>query len=140
MAKNNVKRIIDANLNRVREALRTVEDSLRFILNDEIFYKKIRKIRHDTDKILRIYYGDLIVERDSFKDLGRQIPETLKKNTTSIMIANLKRAQEALRVLEEYSKSYIPETSPEFKKQRYAVYSVEKSIFVKYKKIFKFER
>ena len=126
-------RIIDANLNRCREGLRVIEDSLRYVLNDGVLYKKIRNIRHNTDKILRERYVSLIKERDSVKDSGRKMPETSKKDLPSIIIANFKRAQESLRVLEEYSKTVFPESSPLFKKQRYAVYNLEKAVYLKYK-------
>ncbi|MDR0822764.1 MAG: hypothetical protein LBN20_03170 [Endomicrobium sp.] len=134
---NNINRIIDANLNRCREGLRVVEDCLRFILDDAVLYKKIRKIRHNTDKILRAEYANLIIERDSFDDKGRTIPETNKKELPQIIVANFKRAQESLRVLEEYSKTIIPQAAGEFKKQRYSAYNLEKAVFLKYKKIFK---
>ena len=129
-------RIIDANLNRCREGLRVVEDSLRFVLNDGSFYKKIRGIRHDVDKILRDNYGKLIKERDSSDDSGRQMPELLKKELSGVIVANFKRVQESLRVLEEYSKTFFPEASADFKKQRYAAYSAEKLVYLKYRKFF----
>jgi thiamine-phosphate pyrophosphorylase len=132
-----ILRIIDANLNRCREGLRVVEDSLRFVLGDTAFYKKVRNIRHNVDKILRSKYGELLKERDSFNDSGRQIPETSKKELSEIITANFKRTQEALRVLEEYSKAFTPKASAEFKKQRYAIYNAEKSIYLKYKNFFK---
>jgi thiamine-phosphate pyrophosphorylase len=132
--KKSILRIIDANLNRCREGLRVVEDSLRFVLNDEVLYKKIRTIRHSVDKILRTKYNEFIKERDSIEDSGRQIPETTAKELDGIIVANLKRAEESLRVLEEYSKVVIPETSTNFKKQRYLVYTAEKNIYLKYKK------
>ena len=131
-----VLRIIDANLNRCREGLRVVEDSLRFVLNDGSFYKKVRGIRHDVDKILRDSYGELIKERDSSNDSGRQMPELSKKELAGVIVANFKRAQESLRVLEEYSKTFSPEASADFKKQRYAAYSAEKSVYLKYIKFF----
>jgi hypothetical protein len=131
--RESVLRIIDANLNRCREGLRVVEDGMRFVLNDGFIYKKIRKIRHSVDKILRNSYGELIKERDSFDDSGRQMPEMSKKELTNIIIANFKRAQESLRVLEEYSKALFPKTSAEFKKQRYAAYDAEKSVYLKYR-------
>ncbi len=136
LKQKDVKRIIDANLNRCREGLRVVEDSLRFVLGDSVLYKKIRNIRHNTDKVLRDKYGELIKERDSYNDSGRKMPETAKKEITAVIIANFKRAQESLRVLEEYSKTFIPEASPVFKKQRYAAYNTEKEVYLKYKKFF----
>jgi thiamine-phosphate pyrophosphorylase len=132
--RESILRIIDANLNRCREGLRVVEDSLRFVLNDGFLYKKIRRIRHSVDKILRNSYGELIRERDSFDDSGRQMAEISKKALADIITANFKRAQESLRVLEEYSKTLFPKASACFKKQRYAVYDAEKSIYLKYSK------
>ena len=129
-------RVIDANLNRCREGLRVVEDCLRYVLNDGILYKNVRNIRHNTDKVLRKNYASLIKERDSVKDSGREMPETSKKKLPSIIIANFKRTQESLRVLEEYSKTVFPKSPPLFKKQRYAAYNLEKAVYLKYKKIF----
>ena len=129
-------RVIDANLNRCREGLRVIEDCLRYVLNDGTLYKKIRMVRHGADKILRSGYAALIKERDALDDSGRKMLEISKKNLPDIIIANFKRAQESLRVLEEYSKTVFPEASAEFKKWRYAAYNLEKSVFLKYKKIF----
>ncbi|MDR1721215.1 MAG: hypothetical protein LBR09_02350 [Endomicrobium sp.] len=128
-----VLRIIDANLNRCREGLRVIEDSIRFILNDGVLYKKVRKIRHSVDKVLRDRYGELIKKRDSFDDSGRKMPEMSKRDLPELMIANFKRAQESLRVLEEYSKTFIPMASADFKRQRYTVYNLEKEVYLKYK-------
>ncbi|MDR3281553.1 MAG: hypothetical protein LBS78_00795 [Endomicrobium sp.] len=129
-------RVIDANLNRCREGLRVVEDSLRFVLNDGTIYKKIRNIRHDIDKILRGKYGELLMERNSVEDVGREVLESPKRGIQDIVSANFKRVQESLRVLEEYSKSFIQESSAEFKRQRYLVYIVEKLVYLKYKNFF----
>jgi thiamine-phosphate pyrophosphorylase len=131
--KKSVLRIIDANLNRCREGLRVVEDSLRFVLDDKTLYKKIRDIRHNVDKILRTKYGELINERDSDEDAGRQIPETTTKELSSVILANFKRIEESLRVLEEYSKVFAPGLSLDFKKQRYLTYTTEKIVYLKYK-------
>jgi len=135
-----VLRIIDANLNRCREGLRVVEDSLRFVLNDGVLYKKIRIIRHSVDEILRNRYIELIKERDSFGDSGRQIPEMSERELPDVLIANFKRAQESLRVLEEYSKTFMPVASSDFKRQRYAAYNAEKEVYLKYKIYFKEEK
>jgi thiamine-phosphate pyrophosphorylase len=131
-------RIIDANLNRCREGLRVVEDCLRYVLNDSALYKTIRTVRHETDKVLRNDYAVLIKERDSVADGGRHMPETVKKELQAVITANFKRAQESLRVLEEYSKTVFPEVSPLFKEQRYKVYNLEKEVFLKYESALRF--
>lgn len=40
-------RILDANLNRAREALRVMEDIARFALNDAALSGELKAIRHD---------------------------------------------------------------------------------------------
>ncbi len=127
---NPALRIVDANMNRCREGLRVVEDSLRFILNDDVLYKKVRKVRHETDKVLRDKYGILISKRDSYNDSGRKMPEKSIKSLPAVIVANFKRAQESLRVLEEYSKTVFPAKAALFKKQRYALYNLEKKVFL----------
>ncbi|MDR0401738.1 MAG: hypothetical protein LBH27_01920 [Endomicrobium sp.] len=133
--KKNILRVIDVNLNRCREGLRVVEDALRFVLNDS-FFSEIRKTRHNIDKIFNNIYDDLLNDRDSFIDLGRQIHECQSKTLSDLIIANFKRAQESLRVLEEYSKIFFPMISENFKKNRYIVYDLEKMVYLKYKIIF----
>ncbi|MDR3112535.1 MAG: thiamine-phosphate pyrophosphorylase [Elusimicrobiota bacterium] len=128
-----IKRLIDANLNRCREGLRVVEDILRFVLNDEVLYKKVRKLRHNVDAVLRDYYEDLIKTRDIAKDCGRTILEAEKKTLLGIIAANLKRVQESLRSLEECSKIFLPKASQDFKKQRYTTYNLEQDFFKLYK-------
>ncbi len=44
---NGVLRILDANLNRAREALRVVEDYARFVLNDDALCGELKQLRHD---------------------------------------------------------------------------------------------
>ncbi|MDR3071437.1 MAG: hypothetical protein LBU29_02460 [Endomicrobium sp.] len=131
-----ILRIVDANLNRCREGLRVVEDSLRFIVNDDVLYKKIRNIRHNIDRILRDIYPELIKGRDPFGDPGREMHEVLKKDLHVAVIANFKRAQESMRVLEEYSKIFLPVLSAEFKKYRYETYIAEKLVYLRYRKFF----
>jgi thiamine-phosphate pyrophosphorylase len=103
------------------------------VLSDETLYKEIRKIRHDTDKILRDKYPELIAQRDTNSDSGKTIPETIKKELPEIIIANFKRVQESLRVLEEYSKPLFPPASPQFKTQRFAIYKSEKTLMTTHK-------
>jgi len=119
-------RIIDANLNRAREALRVIEDALRFVIADETLSGEIKKLRHDTDKVLRSSYGVLIAARDSAGDFGRKAKEPAKKTLESLITSNFKRAGEALRALEEYSKVVFAAKAEAFKKLRFKVYELEK--------------
>ena len=129
-------RILDTNLNRCKEGLRVVEDTCRFVFCDENLYKKIRKIRHLSSKYLTEQYEQLLSARDSIKDSGRKAKEQSRENLKNIVIANFKRAQESLRVLEEYSKIINFDIALKYKALRYEVYNIEKKMLLKYKNIF----
>ena len=47
-----VVRIIDANLNRAREALRVIEDHARFALDDADAAATTKRLRHDLRRII----------------------------------------------------------------------------------------
>ena len=119
-------RIFDANLNRAREGLRVIEDTARFVVGNKNGYKKIRLLRHHIDKITRAIYPNLLRERNSLEDVGRKTKELKRKNLNSILSANFRRAQESLRVLEEYSKLISSKSSSSFKEIRFKLYSLEK--------------
>ena len=123
-------RILDTNLNRTKEGLRVIEDSARFVFNDEQIYKQLRTIRHKATSFLENKYEQLICERDSIKDVGRKVAEDKRTNIKNIIIANFKRVEESLRVLEEYSKLINFETALNYKELRYSIYQIEKD-FVK---------
>ena len=129
-------RILDTNLNRCKEGLRVVEDTCRFIFCDETLYKKIRKVRHLSSKYLTDQYEQMLYARDSIKDSGRKAKEQSRQNFKNIVIANFKRAEESLRVLEEYSKIIDFDIALKYKALRYEVYTIEKKMLLKYKNIF----
>ena len=129
-------RILDTNLNRCKEGLRVVEDTCRFVFCDETLYKKIRKVRHLSSKYLTDQYEQMLTARDSIKDSGRKAKEQSRQNLKNIVIANFKRAEESLRVLEEYSKIIDFNIALKYKALRYEVYTIEKKMLLKYKSIF----
>lgn len=120
-------RLIDANLNRLREGIRVVEDIYRYIYNDKQTATQLKSLRHKS----RInIYNDLLDSRDIQNDvLKKTIESELNRtNLNSILIANFKRAQESARVLEEFGKLISIETSETFKSIRYGLYHIEKTI------------
>jgi thiamine-phosphate pyrophosphorylase len=126
MTKENL-RLLDANLNRLREGIRVVEDIYRYIFNNKEIASQLKQLRHKARISL---YEELLDSRDIQNDV-------LKKSTTSeqnrtdlhsILIANFKRAQESSRVLEEFGKLIDIKTSENFKDIRYQLYHLEKSI------------
>lgn len=125
-------RILDTNLNRCKEGLRVIEDTARFVFCDEVIYKNTRKIRHQATTYLAKEYEQMLSARDSIKDSGRKAKEQSRINLDSIVIANFKRVEEALRVLEEYSKIINFDTALKYKALRYKVYTIEKKMFLKY--------
>lgn len=129
-------RILDTNLNRCKEGLRVIEDTSRFVLNDDNLYKKIRKVRHLSSQYLSKHYEQMLSARDSIKDCGRNAKEQSRENLKNIVIANFKRAQESLRVLEEYSKIIDFDIALKYKALRYEVYTIEKKMVLKYKDLF----
>lgn len=121
-------RLLDANLNRAREGLRVVEDAARFVWEDPKRYRRIRNLRHRLHELTAARYKDLVKHRESETDTGRRIKEAGRSSVSAVVSANLRRAQEAVRVLEEYSKVFSPHAAGEFKKIRYQLYIEEKRI------------
>ena len=103
MTTNQNLRLIDANLNRLREGIRVVEDIFRYIYNDKQTSSKLKQLRH-LSRIEK--YDELLEARDITNDvLKKSIPsEQNRENLQSILIANFKRVQESSRVLEEFTK------------------------------------
>jgi thiamine-phosphate pyrophosphorylase len=126
MTKNNL-RLIDANLNRLREGIRVVEDIFRYIYNDKEISSKLKAIRH---KCRVDNYQELLNSRDIKNDvLKKSIPsEQNREDIYSILIANFKRAQESSRTLEEFTKLVNIKTSENFKSIRYELYNLEKAL------------
>jgi len=125
-------RVIDANLNRLKEGIRVIEDIMRYRDNNKDLSLKLKEIRHKS----RInQYKELLQNRDSIGDvLKTSTKSELKRtNITSILIANFKRAQESSRVLEELFKLENIIYSENFKSIRYQLYNLEKEIILKEK-------
>ncbi len=123
-------RIIDANLNRLKEGLRVCEEVARFAIESPDLTAGFKKIRHRIDAIIKGLPGKitLLKERDSLKDIGRniQINELKRENYQDIFFANIQRAKESIRVLEEFSKLINKDIALKFKKIRYSTYEIEK--------------
>ena len=130
-------RVIDANLNRSREALRVCEDLTRFILDDEVLTKSFKDIRHKITKIANVLFQkDMSIKyRNSLKDVGRKnsFDRIKTSNLKSLFYKNSHRAQESMRGLEEFSKLMIPALSKDFKVLRFKLYSLEKKTIKKWK-------
>jgi len=127
-------RIIDANLNRVGEGLHLLEEVARLTLNDAELTKQLKTMRHEIIRGDMDFNKELIRARDSEGDVGIDIEvsgEKKEKELPIIIVANSRRVQEALRVLEEMAKvpDITPELDPEkFKKARFELYTIEQKL------------
>lgn len=130
---NIIVRILDANANRAREGLRTAEEYVRFGVGDESWSGKFRGYRHRITAILNqsVPHAELCGSRQSREDCGNPSlhPERqggregeLPQETA---VRGLKRAQEALRALEEYAKGLGGSASGEFAQVRFELYEAE---------------
>jgi hypothetical protein len=120
----NYLRLIDANLNRLREGIRVVEDIFRYVYNDKQTALKLKELRH----LSRLEnYIELLETRDVKNDVLRSSIKSEQNRTDlySILIANFKRAQESSRVLEEFTKLTSVKDSEIFKYIRYELYNLE---------------
>ena len=123
-------RIIDANANRAREGLRVVEEISRFILENGEVTSAWKEARHRISVILSKLPGNsLVKERNSDSDVGKESylrEEGERADHREIALVNARRAEEGVRVLEEFSKLVAPEMGEQFKKLRFEIYSLEK--------------
>lgn len=120
-------RVIDANLNRLKEGIRVVEDIMRYKNNDKTLSHKLKNLRHIANVQESL---ELLKYRDSTNDVLRQTikSEMNRTDLTDIILANFKRAQESARVLEELYKLSNATYSENFKHIRYELYTLEKEI------------
>ena len=132
-----IDRILDANVNRVAEGIRVIEDIARFCFEDHAVTETLRKARHRVRKCLAHYDDSFVMERDSEHDIGKEISagSTLdkKKDLKQLISANFKRVTEGLRVMEESLKirgSYAE--SKEMESIRYEAYYLEKELLKKF--------
>ncbi|MCS7151885.1 MAG: thiamine-phosphate pyrophosphorylase [Endomicrobia bacterium] len=132
--KKEILRILDANLNRITEGLRVIEDTLRFVFNEDKIYKQLRQIRHKIVRIFIEFYPTMIFGRSSDSDPGRTAKEKKYKNINEIVVSNFHRVTESLRVLEEIAKLQCVKKVAEVKNLRYKVYEIEKEVVKKFLK------
>ena len=125
------ERLIDANINRLREGLRVIEDIHRYIFDDAEISSEIKNLRHN---IQQAYNIQRIIYRDIENDVSKQTTESEinREDLNSVLIANFSRAEESSRVLEELFKLNYPELSGIFKDIRYMLYAIEKRSYLRY--------
>jgi thiamine-phosphate pyrophosphorylase len=125
-------RIIDANFNRAREAIRVIEEFCRFALNSTALTERAKHLRHELSACVgRLDVGWLISSRDTLGDVGvgQAVDNQLaRSNLTDCFTAGCRRLTEALRALAEVIRIQNEPLAQAIEKLRYAAYTLEKDI------------
>ncbi len=128
-------RIIDANLNRIGEGLRVLEEFARLSLNDAALTQQLKNMRHDMLSVDSKLQKQFIDARDSMGDVGADMEAAgrdKQRDVKEAIIANARRVQESLRVMEETAKvPGITLDTDKYKQARFALYTVEKDLISK---------
>jgi thiamine-phosphate pyrophosphorylase len=139
-----VWRIIDANFNRAREAIRVVEEYCRFALNSESLTARAKHLRHEMSRAIgRIDSGRLISARDTLGDVGvgQVVDNQLGRgNLKDSFKAGCKRLTEALRAIAEATRIENQKVGDMIEKLRYEAYTLEKDIVLFAEPIEKYKR
>ena len=129
-----VMRVLDAEANRAAEAARVVEDYLRFALDDRHLTGCCKQLRHDLAAALSaIPAPRRLAARDTQRDVGTTLTldtEQQRTDAGQVAAANLKRLEQSLRSLEEYTKTVSPAAAAPFEQLRYAAYTLERATAV----------
>jgi len=131
-----VYRILDANLNRAREALRVAEDCGRFALNDPAITAMAKTMGSDLRELTqRLPAAELIASRDTPGDIGTEITsptESQRRDLQDVAAAACKRLSSSLRTIEELSKIVAPKLTVEFERMRYNGYTLEQRLMQRF--------
>ncbi|HEX8324539.1 MAG TPA: thiamine phosphate synthase [Tepidisphaeraceae bacterium] len=137
-----ILRLIDANCNRAREALRVLEDYARFVLDHAALCEALKGLRHEFQTATASLQARAIAGRDTSGDVGTAITtetEHRRDSTAAVVTAAGKRLGEALRTIEEYLKTEDSATGPaanapsqarRIEQLRYRTYDLERMILL----------
>jgi thiamine-phosphate pyrophosphorylase len=129
-----VLRLIDANVDRLGEGLRVLEDVARFLLDDAVLSRRLKTLRHKLNRDIRPLEQQLLASRRVTEDVGAfaRPPGGVKhEDLPALVKANSSRVQESLRVLEEFARladSPLRTKSAEFERCRFEVYDLEQEL------------
>jgi len=134
MRQDALLRIFDANFNRATEALRVIEDCVRFGLDQPELTRAAKNLRHQLVQVINelgLSALGLLTARDVEADVGGPSGSKVKlscRNISELVRANFKRLQEALRVMEEFTGTCSPAGRARLEKLRYQSYILEKRL------------
>lgn len=126
-----LERMLDANLNRACEGLRTLEDLARFILDDGELAEQAKVARHAVREVaLSLGPRRLVAWRDTPNDVGTTIStvqERERADAGAIAAAAGNRTAEALRACEESAK-VLGLDAQLFERTRYDAYEIQRRL------------
>ncbi len=126
-----LERMLDANVNRACEGLRTLEDLARFLLDDGQCARKAKEARHLVRSTAAAMGARrLVAWRDTPGDVGTTISavdEGERSDAGALAMAAGNRAGEALRACEEAAK-VLGLDAGAFERCRYEVYDIQKRL------------
>ena len=131
-------RLLDANLNRAFEAIRTLEDVARF-QDHASFQAKFKALRHQLRAATKDWNHELLYSsRDASHDVGREtktVAETSRAGgLTEIAEAASQRSQQSLRCLEEVTKFIYPISAAAIEAIRYQIYDLNAQLLLAQKR------
>ena len=139
-----IYRIIDANFNRAREAIRVIEEFCRFALNSVTLTERAKQLRHELSEVIgQLDTSRLLSSRDTLGDvgIGVQVSEQqVRANLNDSFTAGCKRLTEALRTLAEVAQTQDRSLAETIEKLRYTAYTLEKDIVLFREPLEKFKR
>jgi len=137
-------RIIDANFNRAREAIRLVEDYCRFALDHQDLTAKAKAIRHQLSSLMaRLPVEQMLACRDTDADTGIGLEvqgQMVRSKLEDCLAAGCRRLSEALRVLAEACQTLDADLARQVEQLRYQGYALERQIAMAATPALKFSR
>lgn len=118
---DHTNQVADANINRITEGLRVIEEYVRFVRCDEPLTQTLSGLRKSVSRH-HPGWADQLAIRNIDHDMRAKEPPAPRKDWLGVLRANFKRAEEALRVMEEIT------GDPAYTGWRYDVYQLEKDI------------
>lgn len=114
-----------------------MEDVARLLLNDSTMTQQLKTMRHEMLRGDWAFHQQLLQSRDAEGDVGidTEVPgEARQRELPIVVMANARRVQESLRLMEELAK--LPDAplklDPEkYKQARFSLYSIEQRLLSK---------
>ena len=124
------ERLLDANLNRAREGLRTLEELARLLLEDTDLAEAFRTRRRRLGELGEAQLPDLLPQRSAATDpgLAPELAAGPRQDLSGVAAAAAGRVGESLRVLEEVGSTVSPAFSAGVQTIRHGWYDLDRDL------------